>query len=220
MKGESMTGISLRISEDATPREATEAALTCVRKHATERAGILKEETPFSVFATCEEKIIGGLIGKVFCNWLYADLVWVEEEFRGQDVGTRVMEAAEERAKGMKLTGIYLWTQTWQAPLFILRKAGIHAVRRVRGFSSGAQPVRLPQVFEVIRTLPFSGFRSRCGAARYRGSGNSRFLALRCRSRLGMTAGGRSDLRCMIPAHKFTPPGSGALLQRGSGAHL
>jgi GNAT superfamily N-acetyltransferase len=118
MKYEKMTGISLRISEEATPREATEAALTCLRKHATERVGILKGESPFSVLAIHEERIIGGLIGKVFWNWLYADLVWVEEEFRGQDVGTRVMQAAEERAKEMKLTGIYLWTQTWQAPLF------------------------------------------------------------------------------------------------------
>jgi GNAT superfamily N-acetyltransferase len=113
-----MAGLTLRTSDVACVKEVTEAALDCLHRHTVESNGVLMEDKPFSVLAFMEERLAGGLIGKVFWNWLYADLVWVEEEFRRCGIGTQVMRAAEERALQMKLTGIYLWTEAWQAPSF------------------------------------------------------------------------------------------------------
>jgi GNAT superfamily N-acetyltransferase len=116
-----MVGLSIRNSDDTCAKEVIQAALASLRKHSAVSNGVLTEDKPFSVLAYIEERLVGGLIGKVFWNWLYADLVWVEEEFRSQGIGTRVMRAAEDRALKMKLTGIYLWTETWQAPPFYTR---------------------------------------------------------------------------------------------------
>jgi GNAT superfamily N-acetyltransferase len=113
-----MVGLSIRTSEDSYTKEVKETAIACLRRHAARSNGVLTEDKPFSVLAFMEERLVGGLIGNVFWNWLYADLVWVEEEFRGRGIGTDVMVTAEEQACKMKLTGIYLWTETWQAPSF------------------------------------------------------------------------------------------------------
>jgi GNAT superfamily N-acetyltransferase len=131
-----MADISMRVSNEAYSREAAEAALACLRKHTTISNGVLTEDKPFSALAFMEDRLIGGLIGKVLWNWLYADLVWVEEEFRGQGIGTTVMKTAEERALSMKLTGIYLWTETWQAPLFY-RKLGYTQFVEFKDFPPG-----------------------------------------------------------------------------------
>jgi GNAT superfamily N-acetyltransferase len=121
---------------DAALKEARVAAIAALTSHAAKSGGVVPEEKPFSILAHAEERIVGGLIGKVFWNWLYADLVWVEEEFRGQGIGTDVMRRAEERALDMKLTGIYLWTETWQAPAFYL-KLGYTQFVEFRDFPPG-----------------------------------------------------------------------------------
>jgi GNAT superfamily N-acetyltransferase len=116
--------------------EETETALASLRRHAVKSGGVATEDKPFSILAYIDETLVGGLIGKVFWNWLYADLVWVEEGFRGQGIGTHVMRRAEERALEMKLTGIYLWTETWQAPSFYL-KLGYAQFAEFRDFPPG-----------------------------------------------------------------------------------
>src|SRR5579862_7730391 len=131
-----MGEISWRISDDPCAKEVSEAALGALRRHTAESSGVLTHDKPLSVLAFMDERLIGGLIGKVFWNWLYADLVWVEEEFRGRGIGTEVMRAAEGRARQMKLTGIYLWTETWQAPIFY-RKLGYSQFVEFENFPPG-----------------------------------------------------------------------------------
>lgn len=131
-----MAGLSIRISNNACTKDMVDTALTSLRKHSAKANGAVTGETPFSSLAFMEERLIGGLIGKVFWNWLYADLVWVEEEFRGRGIGTQVMRTAEERAVKMKLTGIYLWTESWQAPIFY-RKLGYTQFIEFQNFPPG-----------------------------------------------------------------------------------
>ena len=131
-----MVGLSIRTSEDSYTKEVKETAIACLRRHAARSNGVLTEDKPFSVLAFMEERLVGGLIGNVFWNWLYADLVWVEEEFRGQGIGSDVMKAGEDRARDMKLTGIYLWTETWQAPLFY-QKLGYSQYVEFKDFPPG-----------------------------------------------------------------------------------
>jgi GNAT superfamily N-acetyltransferase len=131
-----MAGISIRVADDAQIKGATATAAACLKGHARKSNGVVAEEKPFSVLAFMEERLVGGVIGKVFWNWLYADLVWVEEEYRGRGIGSEVMKTAEERARGMKLTGIYLWTETWQAPPFY-RKLGYEQYVEFKDFPPG-----------------------------------------------------------------------------------
>lgn len=112
-----MDKLSMIVSDDPAP-QARKTAIACLDDFATKVGGALPEERPFNLLAYIDEKLIGGVIGRVFYNWLYANLVWVEEGYRGRGIGTRVMKATEERACKMNLSGIYLWTFTWSAPEF------------------------------------------------------------------------------------------------------
>jgi GNAT superfamily N-acetyltransferase len=131
-----MIGVSLKISDGPCPEEVRGAALASLRAHTLKAYGSLTEEKPFSILAFLEERLVGGLIGKIFWNWLYADIVWVEEEFRRRGVGSEIMRAAEARARQMNLSGIYLWTASWQAPLFY-EKLGYTQFTEFRDFPPG-----------------------------------------------------------------------------------
>jgi ribosomal protein S18 acetylase RimI-like enzyme len=131
-----MVELSIRTSDEECGKEIVGTALASLRKHTALSNGVLTKDEPFSVLAYADERLVGGLIGKVFWNWLYADLVWVDEEFRGRGIGSQVMKAAEVRALKMKLTGIYLWTATWQAPIFY-KKLGYTQFVEFKNFPPG-----------------------------------------------------------------------------------
>jgi GNAT superfamily N-acetyltransferase len=94
------------------------------------------DDEPFSVLAISQNEVVGGLIGKVFFNWLDAELIWVEKSFRGCGIGGRVLQIAEQAGRGRNLTGIYLWTQSWQAPDFY-RKLGSEQFADFHDFPPG-----------------------------------------------------------------------------------
>jgi GNAT superfamily N-acetyltransferase len=96
-------------------------AFACLKEHAAEAGASIPDNEAFSVLAMSGEKVIGGLIGYIFWNWLYAYLVWVEKPYRRKGVGQAVLKQAEEKALQRRLTGIYLWTESWQAPDFYTR---------------------------------------------------------------------------------------------------
>ena len=100
--------------------EEESAAKACLKEHTTNSGVDLDRWSTeqFSVLARCENRVVGGLVGRLVGNWVYADLVWVEENFRGSGIGRDVMVMAEEKARENGLTGIYLWTASWQAPGF------------------------------------------------------------------------------------------------------
>lgn len=131
-----MVDLSIRTPEENCPEEIRDRAITVLRKHAASSNGVVAEDKPFTVLAFAADRLIGGLIGKVFWDWLYADLVWVEEEFRNRGIGSSVMRTAEERAREKKLSGIYLWTETWQAPSFY-KKLGYQQFVEFKNFPPG-----------------------------------------------------------------------------------
>ena len=113
-----MTEIELKISDDPVPKEIMDTAVSILAEHTTKSGGSQPASKPFSVLAYIGPDLVGGLIGTVFYNWLYANIVWIRDDLRDQDIGTAVMQAAEQRARKMELSGIHFWTQTWQAPGF------------------------------------------------------------------------------------------------------
>jgi GNAT superfamily N-acetyltransferase len=106
------------------------AAKVCLTEHAAEVGGVTPtrrqgnagtmwdDDVPFAVLVRSHDQMVGGLICKIFFNWLGAELVWIEKPFRRAGIGKAVLSKAEEKARNLGLTGIYLWTQSWQAPEF------------------------------------------------------------------------------------------------------
>ncbi|MDD3181415.1 MAG: GNAT family N-acetyltransferase [Alphaproteobacteria bacterium] len=75
--------------------------------------------TPLSIVKRDADKtVVAGLYGKTFWNWLYIDSVWVQEDLRKQALGTAMIMAAEDEAQKRGCVGVYLWTQSFDAPDF------------------------------------------------------------------------------------------------------
>ncbi len=66
-------------------------------------------------------KINAGLIGDTHGNWLEVKYLWVDEEFRGQDIGTKLINTAEEIAKERGCKYVFLNTFGFQAREFYLK---------------------------------------------------------------------------------------------------
>ncbi|MDR3471814.1 MAG: GNAT family N-acetyltransferase [Devosia sp.] len=67
---------------------------------------------------SAEGMTLGGLTGRAIYDWLFIQLLYVPEPFRGQGVGTELMAKAEAFARERGLTGIWLDTFHFQAPEF------------------------------------------------------------------------------------------------------
>jgi GNAT superfamily N-acetyltransferase len=75
-------------------------------------------------------KFIGGLTGSTYLGWLYVDLLFVEEKYRGQGVGKQLLQKAETWAKKRGCHHVNLNTITFQAPGFY-RKLGFKVFGRL-----------------------------------------------------------------------------------------
>jgi ribosomal protein S18 acetylase RimI-like enzyme len=61
---------------------------------------------------------IAGLIGDTHGNWLTVKFLWVSEEARGQNLGSKILTKAEEVAKERGCKFAFLDTFSFQAPEF------------------------------------------------------------------------------------------------------
>jgi GNAT superfamily N-acetyltransferase len=113
-----MNGLSIRVSEGPCPDNIKAAGVASLRTETENAVGAIEVEGKSLFLLACmENRIVGGVSAKVFYNWLYIDLVWVEEEFRGRGIGTDLMNGAEEQARQRALGGIYRWPNLGR-PLF------------------------------------------------------------------------------------------------------
>ena len=63
-------------------------------------------------------EIVGALTADLLWDWIYIDELWVDENVRGQGFGKQLMNKVENLAYSENLSGIWLWTQSWQAAEF------------------------------------------------------------------------------------------------------
>lgn len=72
-----------------------------------------KKDSNFLVFD--DNKLIGGAIGFIEYNWYFLDLLYVNEEYRGKNVGTNLIKKIEEFAIKEHLIGVRMETWDFQA---------------------------------------------------------------------------------------------------------
>jgi ribosomal protein S18 acetylase RimI-like enzyme len=81
-------------------------------------------------------QIVGGLIGRIGWGWLYVDMLWIDDAFRGGDHGTALMAEAEAMAREQSCAGMVLFTASFQAPGFY-RKLGFEEATQIEGYPPG-----------------------------------------------------------------------------------
>lgn len=103
--------------------------------------------TPLAIFLrNAEGEIVGGLRGATVWGWLFVSQLWVAEELRGQDFGTRLMAAAESEAKGRNCHAAYVDTFSFLA-LDFYRKLGYTVFGSLEDFPKGHTRYFLKKIF-------------------------------------------------------------------------
>jgi ribosomal protein S18 acetylase RimI-like enzyme len=62
--------------------------------------------------------IVGGLTGWTWAGWLYVELLWIGEKYRGKGFGRSLMAEAEAEARKRGVENVFLSSFTFQAPKF------------------------------------------------------------------------------------------------------
>ena len=127
----------LRIEQSQNPtEEERQAILLPLRAYNAAQAGVSTPE-PIALLVRDESgEILGGLHGRVFYRWLYIDLLSVPEQGRGQGIGSKLMQMAEDLAREKDCIGVWLDTFDFQAPGFY-RKLGYSELGQIADYPPG-----------------------------------------------------------------------------------
>jgi GNAT superfamily N-acetyltransferase len=117
-----------------------------VHEYNIEKTGDEAFERLCFVVQTAEGDIVGGVIGELFWGWLHVDLLWVQDDLRGQGYGHRLMVQIEDEARRRGAVGAYLDTFSFQAPEFYLRR-GYELFGQLVEFPPGHQRMFLRKAF-------------------------------------------------------------------------
>ena len=81
-------------------------------------------------------KIVGGIVGEVWTTVLFIQFFWMEQKYRGKDLGTKLIKAIEDEARRFGATRSYLDTMSFQAPGFY-RSCGYQEFGSIEGYPDG-----------------------------------------------------------------------------------
>ena len=110
-----------------------------LRRYNEEQAGYSDSRELAVLVSDPETKhVVGGLLGRTSLGLLFVDLFYVPHSLRGQRVGSRVLEMAEEEAKRRGCSAAMLVTISFQAPGFYER----HGYRAFGAIESGPPGTR------------------------------------------------------------------------------
>jgi GNAT superfamily N-acetyltransferase len=98
---------------------------------------------PVAVFVRdASDRVLGGLLGEIKWRWLYVSKLWLADELRGQQLGTKLMERAEEYAWHKGCLGSHLSTFEYQALPFY-EKLGYEVFGVLEGYPPGYRQYHL-----------------------------------------------------------------------------
>ena len=107
-----------------------------ISSYNTQQAGNSKFQRLCFVLHTPDQVVVGGVLGEIYWDWLYVDLLWVNEELRGRGYGHRLLTLAEDEARQRGAKNAYLDTFSFQAPDFYKRH-GYQVFGELQDFPAG-----------------------------------------------------------------------------------
>lgn len=89
-----------------------------------------------NVFCYKDNMLIGGAVGNIVLPRLNIKWLWVDKEYRGQDIGRTLIDKFEKVAHEKKCDRVFVDTMSYQAPDFYF-KVGYREVARIQEFHPG-----------------------------------------------------------------------------------
>jgi ribosomal protein S18 acetylase RimI-like enzyme len=106
-----------------------------MRSYNTAAAG-KSDYRPLAVTIRNEGRIVGGLVAETYWGWMYVNLLWVSEQYRGRGWGRALMQKAETEARKRGVRHVFLDSFSFQAPQFYA-KLGYREYGRLEEFPAG-----------------------------------------------------------------------------------
>ncbi|RMN95808.1 GCN5-related N-acetyltransferase [Pseudomonas cannabina] len=121
LAGSHCMGIHIDVNTNPTEEDRL-AILEPLKRFNADQAGDGRSEK-VAMFIRDDEtgEVVGGLHARLLFEWLFIDLLVVPEQARGQGMGSRLMQMAEDLAVEKACVGIWLDTFDFQAPDFYRR---------------------------------------------------------------------------------------------------
>jgi ribosomal protein S18 acetylase RimI-like enzyme len=112
-----MQQLQLSILTEENSPEATEI-LIGLRQYNAGHAGPTIKENLTLAYKNQEGKVVAGLIGHSSWDWFFTSILWVDESCRGQKLGLKLLNEAQNIASARGCKGMHLDTFSFQAPGF------------------------------------------------------------------------------------------------------
>jgi len=126
-----------RIVQNDNPDEAMVSPVGMgIRRYNVQKAGDNNYQRLCFFLLAPDDQVAGGLVGAMYWNWFYLDLLWVDEALRRQGYGRRLVRRAEEEARNRGAEYVYLDTFSFQAPGFY-EKLGYEVFGELPDFPPG-----------------------------------------------------------------------------------
>jgi GNAT superfamily N-acetyltransferase len=107
-----------RTSEDSEPlREDSNAVLKGLLGFNENKTSLVADSI-YVFMRDRRNRVVGGVLGYTWGDWLHINIVWVEESFRNKDNGTKLLQMAENEAVKRGCKHVDLDTFSWQARPF------------------------------------------------------------------------------------------------------
>lgn len=104
--------------ESARSHEHVELVRAGMRRHAEQCVGSEEYEDLTVVGRADDGRIMGAALGEAGRGWLHVSVLWVDEPFRGQGLGTELLAAMEAEGRRRGCHSAYLDTFSYQARPF------------------------------------------------------------------------------------------------------
>jgi GNAT superfamily N-acetyltransferase len=103
-----------------------------------ERLGPANDQPVKFVARDADGNVVGGLLGHTRWRWMYIAKLWIDESARGEGLGKRLMDAAEDLARSRGCSDVSLDTFDFQARPFY-EKLGYELFGTLEGFPPGSR---------------------------------------------------------------------------------